>query len=185
MGNAQPMTLGLEAPPRYGITRAWAMPDSETFDMPPIAAFLQRWHRPPSVDPFARNSEWATYRNDLSPDTSAPDHMEAADYCAMLANRGVRAECVLFDPPYSPGQIVAVYQSVGLSKTASGQNARFYREVRDALDRLLVPGGIALSFGWNSAGFGIERGYQVREILLVAHGGAHNDTICVAEEKAA
>src|SRR5687767_8604111 len=83
--NAEPMTLGFEASPRYGITRAWAMPNSETFDMPPIAAFLERWHRPPSVDPFARNSEWATYRNDLSPDTTAQTHMEAADYCALLA----------------------------------------------------------------------------------------------------
>jgi hypothetical protein len=177
------MTLGLVAEPRYGISRAWAMPNSETFDVPPIAAFLERWHRPPSVDPFARNSEWATHRNDLSPVTTAEFHMEAGAFCAELSELGVRAECVLFDPPYSPGQIVAVYQSVGLAKSASGQNGRLYREVRDALDRLLVPGGIALSFGWNSAGFGVERGYDVLEILLVAHGGAHNDTICVAERK--
>lgn len=178
---AVPMTLGLEAPPRYGITRAWAMPDAETFDIPPIAAFLERWHRPPSVDPFARNSLWATHRNDLSPNTAAQHHMDAAEFCDMLAGQGVRAECVLFDPPYSPRQMVEVYQSVGLA--ADGRNGQLNRKVRDGLDRLLVPGGIALSFGWNSAGFGRERGYEVREILLVAHGGAHNDTICVAEEK--
>jgi len=40
-----------------------------------------------------------------------------------------------------------------------------------------------LSFGWNSVGMGITRGYEIVEILLVCHGGAHNDTICIAEKK--
>ena len=175
------MTLGLDAPPRYGISRAWGMPTSDTFDCPPIASFLERWHRPPSVDPFARNSEWATYRNDLSPDTSATYHMDAVEFCESLAADGVRAECVIFDPPYSANQVVMTYQGVG-GKETTGHLGRF---VRDGLDRLLVPGGVALSFGWNSAGFGRSRGYDVLEVLLVAHGGAHNDTICVAEVKAA
>lgn len=179
----EPATLGLDAPTRYPITRAWAMPNAETFDMPPVAEFIHRWMRHPSVDPFARNSQTATHRNDLSPATSAEHHMEAALFCAMLAERGIVAEMVLFDPPYSPGQVVEVYQSVGLDKASAGQNGRLYREVRDGLNALLAPGGIALSFGWNSAGFGVERGYEVLEIMLVAHGGAHNDTICVAEWK--
>lgn len=58
-----------------------------------------------------------------------------------------------------------------------------YRRVRNALDVLLPHGGVALSFGWNSSGFGRERGYAMREILIVCHGGAHNDTICTAEVK--
>ena len=78
------MTLGLEALPRYGITRAWAMPNAETFDVPPIADFLRRWHRPPSVDPFARNSEWATYRNDMSPATTAAYHLDALSFLKEL-----------------------------------------------------------------------------------------------------
>lgn len=182
---AEPMTLGLDAAPRYGITRQWAMPSSETFSIPPIAAFIQRWWRAPSVDPFARSSDLATYRNDLSPDTTAEYHMEAGEFVAHMLAERVTAELVLFDPPYSPRQISEVYQSVGrAATTADTQSPRLYREVRDGLDRILRPGGVALSFGWNSAGFGVERGYRVLEILLVAHGGAHNDTICVAEEKA-
>jgi hypothetical protein len=30
---------------------------------------------------------------------------------------------------------------------------------------------------------GIGRGYELLETLLVAHGGGHNDTICIAEKK--
>ena len=102
-----------------------------------------------------------------------------------LGRDGVVADSVLFDPPYSPRQMSEVYKSVGLSRgMASTQNARLYREVRDGLGALLKPGGLALSFGWNSAGFGKKRGYETLEILLVAHGGAHNDTICVVERKA-
>jgi hypothetical protein len=110
--------------------------------------------------------------------------MEASDFCADLAHRGVRADAVLFDPPYSPRQITEVYAGIGRkATTADTQSAALYKRVRDGLDAILEPGGIALSFGWNSAGFGIGRGYRLMEILLVAHGGAHNDTICVAEIK--
>ncbi len=59
----------------------------------------------------------------------------------------------------------------------------FWSKLRDAIDRLIVPGGVVLSFGWNSNGMGIGRGYELLEVLMVAHGGAHNDTICIAERK--
>lgn len=32
---------------------------------------------------------------------------------------------------------------------------------------------------------GIGKLYKIEEILLVCHGGAHNDTICMAERKIA
>jgi hypothetical protein len=177
-------TLGLAADAHVPIYRSWAMPSAKTFTIPPISNFVGRWWDEPSVDPFARNSTRATYRNDLSPDTRAEYHMEAVDFCNLLFDQGVRAKLVLFDPPYSPRQISEVYQSIGKTVTTEDtQSPRLYREVRDALDRLLLPGGVALSFGWNSAGFGKRLGYKPLEILLVAHGGAHNDTICVAERK--
>ena len=53
--------------------------------------------------------------------------------------------------------------------------------MREALALILKPDGIALSFGWQSAGFG--RDWDTLEILLVQHGGAHNDTICVAQKR--
>ena len=166
------------------MTRAWAMPNADTFSIKPIRAFIDRWLRHPSVDPFARNSDLATYTNDLSPNTTAQSHMDAAEYCAEMAARDIAVECVLFDPPYSPRQITEVYQSVGRKVTTRDtQSARMKREVRDVLDDLLMPGGVVLSFGWNSVGFGITRGYTLAEVLIVCHGGDHNDTICIAEIK--
>jgi hypothetical protein len=165
--------------------RAWAMPSAKTFSIPPIDALIKSYTAGMEVivDPFARDSKHATITNDLNPDTEADYHMEAAEFCAMLAEQGVTADAVLFDPPYSPRQMAEVYQKVGIRGMESTQNARLYKAVRDGLDAILRPGGVAISFGWNSAGFGKKRGYEPIEILLVAHGGAHNDTICVVERK--
>jgi hypothetical protein len=67
---------------------------------------------------------------------------------------------------------------------ANGQTVRLYCAVKNGLDAILRPGGLAICFGWNSAGFGRKRGYLMEEILLVNHGGAHNDTIVTVERKA-
>lgn len=32
-------------------------------------------------------------------------------------------------------------------------------------------------------GFGLKRGYELLEVLLVPHGAAHNDTIVTVERK--
>ncbi len=112
--------------------------------------------------------------------------MEAGAFCLELIRQGIQADAVLFDPPYSPRQISECYKGVGLKVgTKETQSGALYRRVKDGLHAILRPGGIALCFGWNSAGFGKNRGhgYVFKEILLVAHGGAHNDTICTVEVK--
>ena len=40
-----------------------------------------------------------------------------------------------------------------------------------------------ITFGWNSGGIGKKYGFEIKKILLVAHGGWHNDTICTLEIK--
>lgn len=160
------------------------MPSADTFSMLPVAALLDRHLFGLSVviDPFARNGRRGTHRNDLNPDTTAEHHMDAVAFCDLMVERGVLADAVLFDPPYSPRQIAEVYAQIGRAATRDDtQNAALYARVKDGLTRCLLPGGLALSFGWNSSGFGRGRGFEIVEILLCCHGGAHNDTICVVE----
>ena len=162
------------------------MPNHETFSIKPIGDFVARYlaASSASVDPFARNKTIATYTNDLDPTTSAQSHMDAEAFAHELYAKGVKIDLVLFDPPYSPRQISECYKSVGMEVGMKGtQSALLYKRVRDAICPLLVDGGIALSFGRHSNGFGKTRGYEIEEILLVAHGGAHNDTLCLAERK--
>lgn len=162
--------------------RQFAMGNPETFLLPPVWKLLARYINPQDfvVDPFARNAKWGTATNDLNPETDAEYHELAEDF----VQRDFKADVVLFDPPYSPRQIAECYQHIGRKvKTQDTQNARLYKRVKDGLDRMLKPGGIAICCGWNSMGFGLTRGYTMLEILLVPHGAAHNDTIVTVERK--
>ncbi len=160
--------------------RVWAMPSADTFSVPPMGDMVKRYLRNSkvSVDPFARNKRWVTYTNDLNPETAADEHMDAEDF--LRKYRHVQPDLVIFDPPYSPGQVAEVYQKVGEKRDGGGgRNAELYARVRRAIRDMAVPGTIVLSFGWQSAGMGA--GWETLEIMLVCHGGAHNDTICLAE----
>lgn len=120
------------------------MPNSETFAIPPIGEFVRSYlsRSTVSVDPFARNQRLATWTNDMDLATSAEFHMDAESFARMLQERGVVADLVIFDPPYSPRQIVDCYRSVGLPVTReTSQSARLYKRVRDAVHDLLAPGG--------------------------------------------
>ena len=167
------------------ITRVWAMPSPDTFSIPPIGELIRRWIEGREckvvVDPFARNSTLAALTNDLNPDTDAQFHMDAAEWLEGLDGP---VDMVLLDPPYSPRQISECYKEVGRKVgMADTQNAKLYKAVKDAADKLVRLYGVVVCCGWNSSGMGITRGYLLHEILLVAHGGAHNDTIVTVETK--
>lgn len=167
-------------------SRTWAMPNKDTFDVPPIGAFVQSYlaNSSVSIDPFSRNKRWATHTNDLDPSTTAEHHMDAEAFLLTLAGRGVKADLVIFDPPYSPRQISECYKSIGLEVgMKETQSALLYQRVRDAIVPLCTDSAIVLSFGWNSVGMGKRHGFEQIEIQLCCHGGAHNDTICLAEQR--
>lgn len=167
-------------------SRKWAMPNADTFSVPPIGDFVKRYltGSTVSVDPFARNKNWATHTNDLNPDTSAQHHTDAEDFLKLLAAQSVKADLVIFDPPYSPRQISECYKhvgrAVGMKET---QSALLYQRVRQAIIPILTPQAIVLSFGWNTVGMGVGNKFKLIEIMLCCHGGAHNDTICIAEQR--
>lgn len=168
------------------IRRAWAMPSPNTFSIKPIAELLDRWleGRAVIVDPFARDSRRGTITNDLNPETAAQHHTDAVSFLYELGMNGTQADAVLIDPPYSPRQIAECYQQIGKPcSTRDTQNARLYREVKDTAAPLVRIGGIAICCGWSGCGFGEKRGFELRETLVVVHGGAHSATIVTVEEK--
>lgn len=167
-------------------SRAWAMPNHETFSVKPIGDFVRKYldKSPVSVDPFSRNLNWATYTNDLDPKSKSQFHMDAEAFLKKLTKDKVLADLVIFDPPYSPRQISECYKSIGMEVgMKETQSALLYKRVRDAIEPVLRPGGVVLSFGWNSVGMSVKRGFEIIEIMLCCHGAAHNDTICLAEQK--
>src|SRR5690606_8157930 len=166
-------------------SRIWAMPNKNTFDVKPIADLIggyvrigERW-----FDPFARNSRFnklMAFTNDLSPDADTTHHMEALDFINQLEGE---FDGALFDPPYSPRQISESYQAVGRSVHMKDTQSSFYGDRKAALAKKIRVGGTVISCGWNSGGIGKKNGFEVVEVLLVPHGGAHNDTIVTVERK--
>lgn len=166
------------------MSRVWAMPNCDTFSIPPIAGFVQKYllKSKVSIDPFARNTRWATHRNDLNPETAAEHHMECEEFLALMLHVGVRADLIILDPPYSPRQVKECYDGIGRKmETEDAWGCAMKKRRRAYIHQLVDPGAFVLSFGWNTNGMG--EGWQIEEILLVAHGSDHNDTICMAERR--
>lgn len=133
------------------------------------------------IDPFANNSKIATVTNDLNPDFNTDFHLDAFDFLKMFDNNSI--DVVLYDPPYSTRQVSESYKNVGKEVTALDISANWRKKHLDEIQRILKPNGIAICFGWNTNGVGKTRGFEMVEVLIVAHGGSHNDTLCTVEIK--
>lgn len=164
------------------IERIWQMPNKQTFEIKPIAEFIKRHSVDGvSIDPFANRNRIASITNDLDPQYDCDFNMDALDFLRKFEDESV--DFVLFDPPYSPRQVSESYKHLGLSVNMQTTQASFWSNMKKEVSRIVKPGGKVLCFGWNSMGIGKTRGFDMVEVLLVPHGGHHNDTICTAEVK--
>ena len=165
------------------VNRVWAMPSSKTFSIKPIGELVERYTRQGGiiVDPFANDCKIGTITNDLNPKFDTTYHLDALDFLKQLDDESV--DIVLYDPPYSPRQVKECYEGIGITVTAEHTKASWRAKHLDEIARVLKPNGICLSFGWNTNGVGKKRGFEIIEILVVAHGGSKNDTLCTVERK--
>ena len=166
------------------INRAWAMSNSRTFQIGPIKDFVERHLFGASVivDPFANECKYGTITNDLNPEYDTDYHIDALEFLKQLPSES--ADVVLYDPPYSVRQVSECYKGFGVAVTQEMTQASWRARHLNEIARILKHNGIALCFGWNSNGVGKKRGMEMEEVLIVAHGGSKNDTICTMERKA-
>lgn len=159
------------------------MPNSNTFSIGCIRRVISQYHRDDlfSIDPFANTCRIAKVTNDLNPEMKADYSMDALDFMKMFEDSSV--DFVFYDPPYSLRQVSECYKNVGIPVTMETTQASWRSKHIDEIERILKPGGYVMCFGWNTNGVGVKRGFELREIMLVAHGGSHNDTIVTVEQK--
>ncbi len=155
------------------IERKWSMPNKWTFMIKPIKELLvteiekdEIW-----VDPFAgkNGKRYAKFHNDIE-----QGGIDALEYLKDFDTDLV--DGVLYDPPYSITQA----RQYGKKEYAS---MKYWADCKNEMARIIKPGGKVICFGWNSMGLGKNRGFEMKRILLVAHGGSRNDTICTVEIK--
>ncbi len=165
------------------LTRVWAMPNKWTFQIPPIADLVARYVGDGKgwIDPFAGMTSPAEITNDVERD-DATFRMDALDFLRRMSSSQAAGTFngVLFDPPYSVEQCLRKY-TPKFNGTAG--RAEYWARCKDEIGHILRPGGISISFCWDSVGIGENRGFAIEEILLVCHGACHNDTIVTVERK--
>jgi len=163
--------------------RIWEMPNSKTFEIKCIRKLIGKYFNQKmlSIDPFANNSGLATVKNDLNPEMKTEYHIDALSFLKLFDNNSV--DFVFYDPPYSLRQVSECYKSVGIEVTTETTQSSWRTKHINEISRIVKPNGIVMCFGWNSSGIGKERGFELIEILLVPHGGSHNDTIVTVERK--
>lgn len=162
--------------------RKFARANHWTFKIKPIGELLERYVGDGKgwVDPFAGTSRVAEITNDMDKKHDTTYNLDAQDFVKKIKGN---INGVLFDPPYSYRQISEHYKEVGKKAGYKDTSYNFYRRIIDPLSRKVKLGGYAISLGWNSNGFCKKNGFEIVEILLVAHGLHHNDTIVTVEKK--
>lgn len=166
------------------ITRQWAMPNKNTFSIKPIKQLIEKYITEGKwLDSCCNESifKHRTLNNDLNPNIQADYHLDSLDFFKMFQDNSI--DGVLYDPVYSNRQLSECYKSIGLETNKELMQSSFHSIRKNEIARIIKPNGLCLSFGWNTNGIGIKRNFKIIEILLVAHGGSHNDTICVVETK--
>ena len=145
------------------INRQWAMPNKRTFTIKPIKKIIEKYKSKGLIlDPFP-----------------FPYKEDCLKYLSRYKSES--AEVVLFDPPYSPRQLKECYDNQGM--VLHDTKSSVWANWKDEIAKKIKIGGICLSFGWSTNGLGKCRGFEIIEVLLVAHGGNHNDTIVTVEKK--
>lgn len=157
------------------------MPNSNTFMIPAIKKLIMKYYHKNSIDPFANKNRIATITNDLDPQYKTDYNLDAIDFLKLF--KDATMDLVLYDPLYSARQISEYYKALNMSVNMETTQGSYWSKQKAQIGRITAPKGIVISFGWNSGGIGTKYGFEIIEILLVPHGGAHYDTIVTVERK--
>lgn len=162
------------------IERIWAMPNAWTFSIKPIKELLQEevskkllW-----CDPYSGKYGYiySEVTNDL-----ADNGIDGVEFLKTFPDD--HFDGVILDPPYSLRQVSEHYKKAGTKVTSWHTSAGNTAALKNEAARVVKKGGKVICFGWNSVGIGKKRGFKMKRLLLVSHGGSKNDTIVTVEQK--
>ena len=143
--------------------RHWCMPSHKTFTIKPIKNLIDTELGSDYIDPFPY-----------------PFKQDAIDYLKTIPDNSINH--LVFDPPYSQRQLKEMYHNNGIS-LEHPMNASYWSKCKSEISRIVKSSGKVISFGWSSNGIGMKYGFKITKIVLIAHGGQHNDTIATVEVK--
>ena len=167
------------------INRIWAMPSKNTYKIKPIKELIERYIKELPDDaiilnPFANGSKYGI-TNDIDPEFNTDYNMDAIDFLKQFKDNSV--DMVLYDPPFSPRQVSECYKKLGLTVNMETTQNSYWTKQKKEIARIVKQNGVVITTCYNSGGIGKTNGFEIEEILLVAHGGMHHDTIVTVDRK--
>ena len=111
-------------------------------------------------------------RNDTDPSSPSGYHLDALEFVEKWQGNGL--DTIILDPPYAYRKSMEMY---------GGRVSSPFNRLKDALVRIINPGGRVITFGYHSVSMGKIRGFRVEGIAVFSHGGAIHDTIATVEVK--
>ena len=167
------------------------MPNKNTFSIKPLRRLIEEaLDEGVVLEPLAENqsikeimneSIYTYISNDIDPQYDTDYNIDALDFLKQFDDNSV--DMVLYDPPFSPRQVSEVYKKLGKTVNMQTTQASYWGNQKKEISRIVKKGGKVITFGWNSGGIGKTNGFEIKRVLLVPHGGWHNDTICTVEIK--
>ena len=150
-------------------------PARYTFEMPQLKAWVEQWCRGQTLNLFGgkiRLKIDEEISNDI--DTTMPTihHMDAMQLVDSWT--GPPFDTIVLDPPYN------------LRKAREKYNGRFigsFTKIKDHLIPIMAERARVISLGYDTVGMSRRRGFHKIAIVVVCHGGDHNDTLGVVEER--
>lgn len=111
-------------------------------------------------------------RNDLNPRRDADHHVDVAEIAYHFPAQSF--DTVLFDPPFDEQQAETKYD---------GLHAMDVYAALEGFNELVRPGGVVVSFGWNSWGMRSFPAFERRDTTLLQRGPIHRDVIVTIDER--
>ena len=111
-------------------------------------------------------------RNDIRHDMPCDYHMDALEFVKRWG--GEKFNTIILDPPYGYRKSMTKYEGAVSSP---------FNQIKNEIGRILLPHGLVITLGYHSNVMGKTRSYKQEHILLMSHGGAIHDTVCVIERK--
>jgi hypothetical protein len=156
------------------IERVFEMPSKWTFTQPKTRAWVEERLEGDVLNLFGGFTRFpGAVHNEINPDLSADIRLDACNL-ELWQDYGGKFDTVIMDPPFSFNQAVVTY---GIKK------AQQITHARDVILHVLRPRGRVLSCGYNSTGMGETRGFEKEGLLIVNHGGSHNDMMVLCERR--
>ena len=151
-------------------------PKRYTFEQPKLKKWVEEQCKGYVLNLFAGKTllDVDELRVDVDTEMPADYHMEAYEFVAGEVKRGTKYDTIVLDPPYNVRKAREKYEGRWIGKLT---------KIKNVLPDLLEEGGRVITLGYDTVGMSKSRGFEKKAICVVCHGGDHNDTLCLVEEK--